>query len=127
MFPTFPSRAGQEKRRRLASPNAPIRGDAPRLEGGLTGGIFGRREDVGAGFSLRVGEKRKPKKNFFVKGGSGIWDLGGGGGGVVKREIGFFFISLGTKMYITTYNHLRLSWSWTGETDQLGWIKYLPR
>ncbi|KAK3679504.1 hypothetical protein LTR78_001065 [Recurvomyces mirabilis] len=28
LFPTFPSKAGQEKRRRYASPNAPIRGEA---------------------------------------------------------------------------------------------------
>lgn len=34
VFPSFPSKAGQEKRRRLASPNAPKRGDAPPIEGG---------------------------------------------------------------------------------------------
>jgi cell division cycle 2-like len=57
MFPTFPSKAGQEKRRRHASPSAPIRGGAaPALQGDL-GGLFGGREDeeVGAGFSLRMG------------------------------------------------------------------------
>ncbi|KAK5073143.1 hypothetical protein LTS08_004228 [Lithohypha guttulata] len=31
MFPTFPSKAGQEKRRRRATPRAPNRGEAPRL------------------------------------------------------------------------------------------------
>ncbi|KAF3913196.1 hypothetical protein AA313_de0206097 [Arthrobotrys entomopaga] len=59
MFPTFPSKAGQEKRRRL-SPSAPIRGDAPQLFGevGLAGrsGLFAGMEDeeVGGGFSLKV-------------------------------------------------------------------------
>ncbi|KAK5107788.1 hypothetical protein LTR62_000656 [Meristemomyces frigidus] len=33
MFPTFPSKAGQERRRRQASPDAPERGTAPKLEG----------------------------------------------------------------------------------------------
>ncbi|KAL9083643.1 MAG: hypothetical protein Q9159_005652 [Coniocarpon cinnabarinum] len=33
LFPSFPSKAGQEKRRRLASPNAPTRGEAPKIEG----------------------------------------------------------------------------------------------
>lgn len=58
MFPTFPSKAGQEKRRRLASPNAPKRGDAPRIEGQGAdfSGIFTGREDeeVGGGFSLKL-------------------------------------------------------------------------
>lgn len=31
MFPTFPSKAGQEKRRRRATPQAPDRGQAPKL------------------------------------------------------------------------------------------------
>ncbi|EPS43283.1 hypothetical protein H072_2753 [Dactylellina haptotyla CBS 200.50] len=59
MFPTFPSKAGQEKRRRL-SPSAPMRGDAPQLFGevGLAGrsGLFSGMEDeeVGGGFSLKV-------------------------------------------------------------------------
>ncbi|KAF3926200.1 hypothetical protein ABW21_db0207364 [Orbilia brochopaga] len=59
MFPTFPSRAGQEKRRRV-SPSAPERGDAPQLFGdvGLEGrtGLFAgmEEEEVGGGFSLRV-------------------------------------------------------------------------
>ncbi len=59
MFPTFPSKAGLEKRRKVASPNAPMRGDAPRLGGGEVdfGGIFAARdgEEVGAGFRLRMG------------------------------------------------------------------------
>ncbi|KAI9699535.1 MAG: hypothetical protein M1820_007166 [Bogoriella megaspora] len=56
MMPTFPSKAGQERRRRRASPNAPKRGEAPKLMGDL-GGIFGSREDVegGAGFRLKMG------------------------------------------------------------------------
>ena len=35
LMPTFPSKAGQEKRRRRASPNAPRRGDAPRIDGSV--------------------------------------------------------------------------------------------
>ncbi|KAI9848365.1 MAG: hypothetical protein M1838_000551 [Thelocarpon superellum] len=58
MFPTFPSKAGQEKRRRRASPNAPKRGDAPRLAGDAAdlSGIFADREleETGAGFSLKL-------------------------------------------------------------------------
>ncbi|KAI9784041.1 MAG: hypothetical protein M1816_001072 [Peltula sp. TS41687] len=58
MFPTFPSKAGQEKRRRLASPSAPKRGDAPRIDGDLADfrGIFAGREheETGAGFSLKL-------------------------------------------------------------------------
>ncbi|KAL8715070.1 MAG: hypothetical protein Q9220_001027 [cf. Caloplaca sp. 1 TL-2023] len=58
MFPTFPSKAGQEKRRRLISPNAPQRGDAPRIEGEGADfrGIFAAREaeEVGGGFSLKL-------------------------------------------------------------------------
>ncbi|KAF3288302.1 Serine/threonine-protein kinase ppk23 [Orbilia oligospora] len=60
MFPTFPSKAGQEKRRRLNSPSAPMRGDAPQLFGevGLAGrsGLFAGldEEEVGGGFSLKV-------------------------------------------------------------------------
>ncbi|KAF2089873.1 kinase-like protein [Saccharata proteae CBS 121410] len=57
MFPTFPSKAGQEKRRR-ASPNAPVRGEAPGLGGGGEvdfSGLFGAgREEGGAGFSLKL-------------------------------------------------------------------------
>ncbi|KAE9987856.1 hypothetical protein EG328_001282 [Venturia inaequalis] len=56
MFPTFPSKAGQERRRRVASPNAPIRGDAPKLDGDFSS-IFGGKEteEIGAGFALRLG------------------------------------------------------------------------
>jgi cell division cycle 2-like protein len=57
MLPTFPSKAGQEKRRRAFSPGAPVRGDAPVLEGVVEGGVFGgvEEEAAGAGFSLRMG------------------------------------------------------------------------
>ncbi|KAI9874379.1 MAG: hypothetical protein M1830_009805 [Pleopsidium flavum] len=58
MFPTFPSKAGQEKRRRIASPNAPKRGDAPRIGGEVAdfSGIFAGRdnEESGAGFQLKL-------------------------------------------------------------------------
>ena len=67
MLPTFPSKAGQEKRRRAFSPGAPVRGDAPRLEGVVEGGggggggggdgAFAAADDelAGAGFALRMG------------------------------------------------------------------------
>ncbi|KAI5815149.1 kinase-like domain-containing protein [Pyronema omphalodes] len=55
MLPTFPSKAGQEKRRRAFSPGAPVRGDAPKLEGVMEGVFGGEEEEVGAGFSLRMG------------------------------------------------------------------------
>ncbi|KAL7268834.1 hypothetical protein RUND412_008524 [Rhizina undulata] len=56
MFPTFPSKAGQEKRRKHLSPSAPMRGDAPVLQGDI-GGLFSGRdeEEAGAGFQLRLG------------------------------------------------------------------------
>ncbi|KAK0306538.1 hypothetical protein LTR57_005100 [Friedmanniomyces endolithicus] len=57
MFPTFPSKAGQEKRRRHASPNAPARGAAPGLQGEVDfSSIFKGREeeDKGGGFALRL-------------------------------------------------------------------------
>ncbi|KAK4493674.1 hypothetical protein PRZ48_014859 [Zasmidium cellare] len=57
MFPTFPSKAGQEKRRRQASPNAPIRGAAPGLQGDMDfSSIFKGREEEerGGGFQLKV-------------------------------------------------------------------------
>nr|OQO24040.1 hypothetical protein B0A51_06349 [Rachicladosporium sp. CCFEE 5018] len=56
MFPTFPSKAGQEKRRRLASPSAPMRGKAPALGEVDYSSIFKGREDEekGGGFALRV-------------------------------------------------------------------------
>ncbi|PLB48114.1 Pkinase-domain-containing protein [Aspergillus steynii IBT 23096] len=59
MFPTFPSKAGMEKRRRRETPEAPKRGqDAPKLDfasvfgGGQAGGDTG---ETGAGFTLRLG------------------------------------------------------------------------
>ncbi|KAI4107418.1 MAG: hypothetical protein L6R37_001649 [Teloschistes peruensis] len=53
MFPTFPSKAGQEKRRRVVSPSAPKRGEVGE---GDFGGIFGGREgeEVGGGFALKL-------------------------------------------------------------------------
>ncbi|KAI9723079.1 MAG: hypothetical protein M1828_004327 [Chrysothrix sp. TS-e1954] len=58
MFPTFPSKAGQEKRRRIASPSAPKRGDAPKIAGEAAdfSGIFASRdnEEAGAGFQLKL-------------------------------------------------------------------------
>ncbi|KAF2267897.1 Pkinase-domain-containing protein [Lojkania enalia] len=57
MFPTFPSKAGQEKRRRR-SPNAPKRGEAPGMGMGDIdfSSIFAGREEEqkGAGFTLRM-------------------------------------------------------------------------
>ncbi|PYH93247.1 kinase-like protein [Aspergillus ellipticus CBS 707.79] len=58
MFPTFPSKAGMEKRRRRETPEAPKRGqEAPKLDfasvfGGQGGGEAGEQ---GAGFTLRLG------------------------------------------------------------------------
>ena len=58
MFPTFPSKAGMEKRRRHRTPEAPKRGqEAPELDfagvfGGAPGGDTG---ETGAGFTLRLG------------------------------------------------------------------------
>ncbi|KAL4910360.1 hypothetical protein BDW74DRAFT_144951 [Aspergillus multicolor] len=58
MFPTFPSKAGMEKRRRRETPEAPKRGqEAPKLDfasvfGGQAGGDSG---ETGAGFTLRLG------------------------------------------------------------------------
>ena len=57
MFPTFPSKAGQERRRRRNTPNAPQRGAAVAELGSVDfTGIFGGRdkEERGAGFSLRM-------------------------------------------------------------------------
>lgn len=57
MFPTFPSKAGQEKRKRQATPQAPDRGEAPKLQAEDFAGIFTDRgeEQQGAGFALRMG------------------------------------------------------------------------
>lgn len=57
MFPTFPSKAGQEKRRRAASPSAPKRGEAPKIGANTDfSDIFTSREseEVGAGFQLKL-------------------------------------------------------------------------
>lgn len=58
MFPTFPSKAGQEKRRKVYSPSAPKRGEAPKIGGGDIdfSGIFANseQEQIGGGFSLRL-------------------------------------------------------------------------
>jgi cell division cycle 2-like protein len=56
LFPTFPSKAGGERRRAAAeSPTAPRGGEAPRITG-LEAGLFGGgdEEEVGAGFALRM-------------------------------------------------------------------------
>ena len=56
MFPTFPSKAGQEKRRRKATPRAPARGEAPKIDESDVADIFAGREkeEQGAGFNLRM-------------------------------------------------------------------------
>ncbi|PKY02877.1 Pkinase-domain-containing protein [Aspergillus campestris IBT 28561] len=61
MFPTFPSKAGLEKRRRRETPEAPKRGqEAPKLDfasvfGGGASASGGDTGETGAGFTLRVG------------------------------------------------------------------------
>ena len=57
MFPTFPSKAGQERRRRRQTPNAPMRGGQAVDFGAVDlSGIFAGREkeERGGGFSLRM-------------------------------------------------------------------------
>lgn len=56
MFPTFPSKAGQERRRRRDTPNAPGRGEAVELGAVDFSGIFNGREkeERGGGFALRM-------------------------------------------------------------------------
>jgi cell division cycle 2-like len=56
MFPTYPSKAGQERRRRRETPLAPTRGRAVELGAVDFSGIFeGReKEEKGGGFSLRM-------------------------------------------------------------------------
>ncbi|KAE9374747.1 kinase-like protein [Stipitochalara longipes BDJ] len=56
MFPTFPSKAGQEKRRRRGTPNAPIRGKVGEIGAVDFSGIFAGREEEerGGGFSLKL-------------------------------------------------------------------------
>ncbi|KAF1842581.1 Pkinase-domain-containing protein [Cucurbitaria berberidis CBS 394.84] len=55
MFPTFPSKAGQERRRKK-SPHAPKRGEAPGLKNVDFSSIFATREaeEKGAGFQLKM-------------------------------------------------------------------------
>ena len=56
-FPTFPSKAGQEKRRKVATPSAPKRGEAPRIEENTDfSSIFAGREneEAGGGFRLKL-------------------------------------------------------------------------
>lgn len=57
MFPTFPSKAGQERRRRRHTPQAPDRGEAPKMEAGDFASIFASssEEQSGGGFALRMG------------------------------------------------------------------------
>jgi cell division cycle 2-like len=62
MFPTFPSRAGLERRPRRDTPQAPARGEAPRMGADdlasvfMGGGPEAADERIkGAGFSLRLG------------------------------------------------------------------------
>lgn len=56
MFPTFPSKANQEKRRRRDTPNAPVRGKVPDIKATDFSGIFSGRdeEEKGGGFSLKL-------------------------------------------------------------------------
>ncbi|KAI1212285.1 kinase-like protein [Annulohypoxylon truncatum] len=57
MFPTFPSKAGQERRRRRSTPNAPGRGQKAAELGAVDfSGIFAAREkeERGGGFALRM-------------------------------------------------------------------------
>ncbi|KAK6822575.1 cyclin-dependent kinase G-1 [Apiospora arundinis] len=55
MFPTFPSKAGQERRRRRETPNAPGRGEKAPASVDFSGIFAGReREERGGGFSLRM-------------------------------------------------------------------------
>jgi cell division cycle 2-like protein len=58
MFPTFPSKAGQERRRKRATPEAPRYGDeAPNLDFAdvFGGGTSTEGKEAGAGFTLRLG------------------------------------------------------------------------
>ncbi|OJD23172.1 CMGC/CDK protein kinase [Blastomyces percursus] len=58
MFPTFPSKAGMEKRRKRETPEAPKRGEAPKLDFASVfgaGGGDGNGSEAGAGFALRLG------------------------------------------------------------------------
>jgi len=54
MFPTFPSKAGQEKRRRK-SPHAPRRGEGVAMSDVDFSGVFRESEEGGKGFMLKMG------------------------------------------------------------------------
>jgi len=56
MMPTFPSKANLEKRRRIATPQAPVRGEAPKLDEQEMTGLFAGQsgEMQGAGFGLKL-------------------------------------------------------------------------
>lgn len=56
MMPTFPSKAGLEKRRKRDTPEAPKRGQAPGLGAADFSGIFAGREseEKGGGFALKL-------------------------------------------------------------------------
>jgi cell division cycle 2-like len=56
MMPTFPSKAGLEKRRKIATPQAPVRGEAPKLDERELVGLFSGQdaEMLGAGFALKM-------------------------------------------------------------------------
>ncbi|KAM3441082.1 hypothetical protein MY4824_001866 [Beauveria thailandica] len=67
MFPTFPSKAGQERRRRY-EPNAPVRGQQAASLGDvdLSGILQGRdKEERGGGFSLRMKPSRLCPTRFL--------------------------------------------------------------
>lgn len=57
MFPTFPSKAGQERRRRRETPRGPDRGEAPKFFAEDLEDAFGTRDDEsqGAGTAIRMG------------------------------------------------------------------------
>ena len=56
MFPSFPSKAGQEKRRKQRTPEAPVRGGKVELGDADFSSIFKGREgeEKGGGFALKV-------------------------------------------------------------------------
>ncbi|THV64906.1 serine/threonine protein kinase, CMGC family, CDC2/CDK subfamily [Aureobasidium pullulans] len=55
MFPTFPSKAGQERRRKHRTPNAPMRGEHGAGAADFSGLFAGRDdEEIGGGFQLKL-------------------------------------------------------------------------
>lgn len=55
MFPTFPSKAGQERRRKHRTPNAPMRGEGGAAAADFSGLFAGRDdEEIGGGFQLKL-------------------------------------------------------------------------